>query len=81
MKDLILCLVVCLGVLAIGIFIGYSVHPTCSWDIMDDPRSCYIYWDDGTVSWKSRITYIGKLEPGESKELKCEGTPLKEVEG
>ena len=57
---------------AVGIVIGWVLHKPVipSFDIDNDPRGCVIYWDDGTISAKSRVMYLGDLQPGEKKKLK-----------
>ncbi|GAG05510.1 unnamed protein product [marine sediment metagenome] len=69
MKNIIgsSCLVI--FVLIVGFMMGWMWHPNPGWDIGDDERACYIYWDDGTVSYKSRTTHIELLAPGENVQV------------
>jgi hypothetical protein len=50
----------------IGFLAGYLSYPDPGWDILKDPRSCIIEWDDGTFSYKTKIHKLGDLGPGES---------------
>jgi len=36
------------------------------WNLWDDPRGCWIWCDDGTYSYKSRMMMLGDLEPAET---------------
>ena len=55
-----------------GLIIGYFIphNDDCIWNLWDDPRSCIISWDDGTFSYKSRITELGTIAPGEERVVK-----------
>lgn len=64
-----------------GVFVGHFVIPqddSCVWDIMEDPRGCWIAWDDGTYSWKSPICKLGTIEPGQKKTIMI--NPFEEIE-
>jgi hypothetical protein len=62
-------LVIVLTIFVVGCFAGWHLKPDPFWDIGEDERACVIYWDDGTVSYKSRTINLGTLKPGESVKI------------
>lgn len=68
-KEVISIIVFAVIFTAIGIGIGFVIphDQTFVWDIIKDLRACFIEWDDGTYSYKSREISLGTILPGENK--------------
>jgi len=69
MKTLALFIPFGIAVFLLGCVVGYMLHPEPLWDIGEDERACIVYWDDGIISYKSRIIHIGTLAPRELVEV------------